>query len=115
MNTNELTYKITLLLILIIFIIRFFLIRNYLLSEYSKNLNLNLIYECGFDSIFWYHNKISLHFFKIGLIFILFDLELIFLVFLYKNIFFYIRLIILLFILITLVLEIYYKSLNWNY
>lgn len=73
------------------------------------------IFECGFDSIYWYFNKFSLHFFKIGIIFVLFDLELMYLLLVINNNDYIYLLVwfILNFIIITLFIEFYFNNLNW--
>lgn len=74
--------KITSIAFVVIF---FFFILNYFFIKNITTKRFLLRFECGFDSILWEPSKLRVHFFKIGIIFILFDLELIFLLFLIKN------------------------------
>lgn len=53
---------------------------NYLIYDSIQNFNDWKPFECGFENIYWTHPKFRVHFFKVGVIFVLFDLELIILI-----------------------------------
>jgi NADH-quinone oxidoreductase subunit A len=65
----------TIFLIAIILIVAFSLSKNALLLDFNKNS----IYECGFETFSSSRTSFEIHFYLIGIIFIIFDLEIAFL------------------------------------
>nr|YP_615040.1 NADH dehydrogenase subunit 3 [Thaumamermis cosgrovei]ABF48139.1 NADH dehydrogenase subunit 3 [Thaumamermis cosgrovei]ABF48151.1 NADH dehydrogenase subunit 3 [Thaumamermis cosgrovei] len=86
---------------------------NFMLSLFKSNVNSLKIFECGFEIFYWSKPKTSIHFFKVGLIFILFDLEFLFLLLLFKETKIY-TLMVLSFIYFTIWLELVMKSYLWS-
>nr|YP_918969.1 NADH dehydrogenase subunit 3 [Romanomermis nielseni]ABL73788.1 NADH dehydrogenase subunit 3 [Romanomermis nielseni] len=105
------------ILLILLLISTMIIIMNFVLKElYTLNKNQFSAFECGFDSIKWYLNSTSNHFFKIGLIFITFDLELMYLMFfIFNTISMKMIWLILNFIFFTLFFEYYMGTLSWNY
>lgn len=98
---------------LLILFILFFL--NYsLVCIYGRSEAYITIFECGFDTIDWIINKVRSHFYKLAIIYIIFDIELIYLVrfIRIRTILFY--LIIYYFILFRLLAEFLIKTLLWE-
>ena len=67
--------------ILTIFLVFFILFISVLISKSSFNLdfNKNSIYECGFETFSSTRNPFEIHFYLIGILFIIFDIEITFL------------------------------------
>lgn len=107
----------TAFVIIITVFLLIFLLLNFILREQLKLKECqNTLYECGFDNLYWFYNKIRVHFFKIGLVFILFDLEMIYLILVINNIeHYYLVYLVIIFILFTLILEVFINSLVWNF
>jgi len=66
---------------LCIIVVLFLIIISFIfqIKEQTLNLEKNKTYECGFDSFQDLREKIDLHYHKMAIIFILFDIEIIFL------------------------------------
>nr|YP_918973.1 NADH dehydrogenase subunit 3 [Romanomermis iyengari]YP_918974.1 NADH dehydrogenase subunit 3 [Romanomermis iyengari]ABL73792.1 NADH dehydrogenase subunit 3 [Romanomermis iyengari]ABL73793.1 NADH dehydrogenase subunit 3 [Romanomermis iyengari] len=99
-----------------IFIFMILILMNFLLNEYFTMTKSQLLnFECGFDSVKWYFSNISNHFFKIGIVFVIFDLELMYMMFvIFNEVSMKLILVILIFILATLFIELFFMSLTWN-
>nr|YP_615054.1 NADH dehydrogenase subunit 3 [Strelkovimermis spiculatus]ABF48165.1 NADH dehydrogenase subunit 3 [Strelkovimermis spiculatus]ABF48177.1 NADH dehydrogenase subunit 3 [Strelkovimermis spiculatus] len=109
----NLIQQIFVLLLIMLLVLVLFYILNFLLKINSNSMLS--IYECGFDCVYWVHNKMNLHFFKMLLIFIIFDLELMLLVFsikLFSHLI--IILMIYMFIMFTMLMELNLLTLKWN-
>lgn len=111
---KNLLKKIVLIYLLILCI---FFILNFLLKERSLILdNTFLLYECGFDSVKWSHSKIRIHFFKITVMFIIFDVEIMFFLILFLNRkSLWLTFTVIFFITVTLLLEYKRGSFSWFY
>nr|YP_665498.1 NADH dehydrogenase subunit 3 [Agamermis sp. BH-2006]ABG38301.1 NADH dehydrogenase subunit 3 [Agamermis sp. BH-2006] len=96
-----------LIMITIIFMIHF------LIFDYSKFFMEYKPFECGFENMYWLHQKLNIHFFKIGIVFILFDLELLLLVLSFSK-FMMLIWIIMIFIFFSLWIEFKSFSINWT-
>nr|YP_009731536.1 NADH dehydrogenase subunit 3 [Hypoaspis linteyini]QHQ98579.1 NADH dehydrogenase subunit 3 [Hypoaspis linteyini] len=102
-------------LCLILFILPFIINLNL-----KWNFNKASLFECGFDSFLMTRSPFSLRFFKLCLIFIYFDIEIILILpsplFLHFNsMFFWVFFTIILIILLGLFFEWHQGSLNWFY
>nr|QWK41507.1 NADH dehydrogenase subunit 3 [Fopius arisanus] len=68
------------LILLIIFICFFLMILNFLISKLDYlDREKNSSFECGFDSLSSSRLPFSIHFYLIGILFLVFDIEVIFL------------------------------------
>nr|YP_913158.1 NADH dehydrogenase subunit 3 [Romanomermis culicivorax]YP_913159.1 NADH dehydrogenase subunit 3 [Romanomermis culicivorax]YP_913164.1 NADH dehydrogenase subunit 3 [Romanomermis culicivorax]ABL11585.1 NADH dehydrogenase subunit 3 [Romanomermis culicivorax]ABL11586.1 NADH dehydrogenase subunit 3 [Romanomermis culicivorax]ABL11591.1 NADH dehydrogenase subunit 3 [Romanomermis culicivorax] len=114
LSRYELKFTMTVMILLMVIILIMFM--NLIFKEfYFLNKNQFFLFECGFESISWYFNNISNHFFKIGIIFITFDLELMyFLFFIFNLINMKMIWLIFNFIFFTLFLEFFLNTLSWN-
>lgn len=103
------------LIIVSLLLIIFWSLR-YLLSQRQRIFENLLVFECGYESFNIVINKMSCHYYKIIIIFIIFDLELIFLIIILKNkICFRCLRVLCYIILLRLVLEFFIKSLFWEF
>lgn len=82
---NEFFIYITLsfIIVIILFIINFFF------SSKNSMILKNSIYECGFESFSSFKENFDLRYFVIGIIFLIFDIEIIFLFPISINFFFF--------------------------
>lgn len=90
------------------------LLVNYLLIYFRREDRGNeSFFERGFENQLWIKISPSLHFFKIGLVFVLFDLEFLFLFLTYFSESWFWLFLLVVFMALTLWLELGFGSLNW--
>jgi NADH-quinone oxidoreductase subunit A len=86
---------------------------------FKKDINKNKAYECGFQNFGIIYNQYEIHYYKIAILFLIFDIEIIFLIPCNLNFFLLTPtglitfFIFLFFLFYTLILEYYSNVLNW--
>uniref|UniRef100_A0AAU6QE12 NADH-ubiquinone oxidoreductase chain 3 n=1 Tax=Laelaps chini TaxID=2902761 RepID=A0AAU6QE12_9ACAR len=110
------------MMFLIVILISIFLLMLSFLISFQLNLDKEMVlsFECGFDPFSLVRSSFSLHFFKICLIFVFFDIEIIIVLLLpyliYKSMMMFLMiLMILMIILLGLIFEWIQGSINWFY
>nr|YP_001023674.1 NADH dehydrogenase subunit 3 [Hexamermis agrotis]ABM79875.1 NADH dehydrogenase subunit 3 [Hexamermis agrotis] len=101
------------LLVYIFILIMIVVLLNFLICENNQLYTELKPFECGFEPMYWSHSKLSIHFFKIGIIFILFDLELLLLLFTMVK-FLILTWCIMIFIFFSIWVEYFIKGFNWT-
>nr|WHL46310.1 NADH dehydrogenase subunit 3 [Echinolaelaps echidninus] len=108
-------YLIIVLLSLFLIILSFFI-------SYKLSLDKEMIlsFECGFDPFYMVRSSFSLHYFKICLIFIFFDIEIIIILLMPLVLEFSIKFLVYFFMMLMVILlglffEWYQGSINWFY
>ncbi len=96
-----------LILVLLIWII------NYIVSWFLVTSRQTYSFECGFEHQSWISQSPTLHFVKIAIIFVIFDLEILFLLTFFFQLNWILVFIIIILLVRTLWLEFYLNRLAW--
>uniref|UniRef100_A0AB74RXN1 NADH-ubiquinone oxidoreductase chain 3 n=1 Tax=Echinolaelaps echidninus TaxID=2759148 RepID=A0AB74RXN1_9ACAR len=107
---------------MMIIMLSFFLILISFFICYKQNLDKEMIlsFECGFDPFYMVRTSFSLHYFKICLVFIFFDIEIIIVLLMPLVLDLSVKFLIIFFLMLLVILlglffEWYQGSINWFY